>query len=47
MVFLLFLNLYSLNRVIFNVNLYMYMILDINWNISDDIKEFIFMNIFI
>lgn len=47
MVFLLFLNLYSLNRVIFNVNMYMYMILDINWNISDDIKEFIFMNIFI
>lgn len=47
MVFLLFLNLYLLNRVIFNVNMYMYMILDINWNISDDIKEFIFMNIFI
>lgn len=47
MVFLLFLNLYSLNRIIFNVNMYMYMILDINWNISDDIKEFIFMNIFI
>lgn len=47
MVFLLFLNLYSLNRVIFNVNMYMYMILDINWNISGDIKEFIFMNIFI
>lgn len=47
MVFVLFLNLYSLNRVIFNVNMYMYMILDINWNISDDIKEFIFMNIFI
>lgn len=47
MVFLLFLNLYSLNRIIFNVNMYMYMILDINWNISGDIKEFIFMNIFI
>lgn len=47
MVFLLFLNLYSLNRVIFNVNMYMYMILDINWNITGDIKEFIFMNIFI
>lgn len=47
MVFLLFLNLYLLNRVIYNVNMYMYMILDINWNISDDIKEFIFMNIFI
>lgn len=47
MVFLLFLNLYSLNRVIFNVNMYMYMILDINWNISGDIKEFIFMNILI
>lgn len=47
MVFLLFLNLYFLNRVIFNVNMYKYMILDVYWNISGDIKEFIFMNIFI